>query len=181
MKVCANTRKAPVHRQGSSQRDAAACAVGAEGSKVISSGLLSSSIVPRDPRTVATGGTGAPAAARVAGKEQQDAVRVRAFVHAIGVRSGQKLQRVGGQLPEQRSETRGGTRRRLVGATGVPCEPRARRRKRQRVIQRPNGHGGPPPVGQARTDRKSTRLNSSHPSISYAVFCLKKKKTKQTQ
>src|SRR5438876_1912013 len=29
------------------------------------------------------------------------------------------------------------------------------------------------------SDRKSTRLNSSHPSISYAVFCLKKKK-KQT-
>src|SRR5438876_7571120 len=28
----------------------------------------------------------------------------------------------------------------------------------------------------AREDRKSTRLNSSHPSISYAVFCLKKKK-----
>src|SRR5690348_18168006 len=27
-----------------------------------------------------------------------------------------------------------------------------------------------------RQDRKSTRLNSSHPSISYAVFCLKKKK-----
>src|SRR5699024_8505794 len=29
-------------------------------------------------------------------------------------------------------------------------------------------------------DRKSTRLNSSHVSISYAVFCLKKKKTKCT-
>src|SRR5699024_12012879 len=29
-------------------------------------------------------------------------------------------------------------------------------------------------------DRKSTRLNSSHVSISYAVFCLKKKKKKQT-
>src|SRR5438128_4276407 len=28
-------------------------------------------------------------------------------------------------------------------------------------------------------DRKSTRLNSSHGSISYAVFCLKKKKTKK--
>src|SRR5689334_23460147 len=28
-------------------------------------------------------------------------------------------------------------------------------------------------------DRKSTRLNSSHSSISYAVFCLKKKKQKQ--
>src|SRR5438876_5411542 len=31
------------------------------------------------------------------------------------------------------------------------------------------------------TDRKSTRLNSSHPSISYAVFCLKKKKNKKTK
>ena len=31
------------------------------------------------------------------------------------------------------------------------------------------------PVG----DRKSTRLNSSHANISYAVFCLKKKNTKQ--
>src|SRR5207249_7106089 len=30
----------------------------------------------------------------------------------------------------------------------------------------------------AKRDRKSTRLNSSHVSISYAVFCLKKKKTK---
>src|SRR2546430_9517737 len=29
---------------------------------------------------------------------------------------------------------------------------------------------------EARTDRKSTRLNSSHSQISYAVFCLKKKK-----
>src|SRR5688572_32064222 len=32
-------------------------------------------------------------------------------------------------------------------------------------------------LGQ-RVDRKSTRLNSSHSQISYAVFCLKKKKTK---
>src|SRR3712207_8848880 len=30
-------------------------------------------------------------------------------------------------------------------------------------------------------DRKSTRLNSSHANISYAVFCLKKKKTTQRQ
>src|SRR3712207_8301588 len=30
-------------------------------------------------------------------------------------------------------------------------------------------------------DRKSTRLNSSHANISYAVFCLKKKKTKYTK
>src|SRR2546429_4375401 len=32
------------------------------------------------------------------------------------------------------------------------------------------------PQGQSRKDRKSTRLNSSHGYISYAVFCLKKKK-----
>src|SRR2546430_12467048 len=35
---------------------------------------------------------------------------------------------------------------------------------------RPRQFGGPPPK-----DRKSTRLNSSHSQISYAVFCLKKK------
>src|SRR2546430_15889773 len=52
-------------------------------------------------------------------------------------------------------------------------------------ISRPGG-----PVGQHRrdhpedggraADRKSTRLNSSHSQISYAVFCLKKKKKKPT-
>src|SRR3989442_7592724 len=35
----------------------------------------------------------------------------------------------------------------------------------------------PPGVGPAQGDRKSTRLNSSHVRISYAVFCLKKKKS----
>src|SRR4051794_19545744 len=35
-----------------------------------------------------------------------------------------------------------------------------------------------PRAGRHPLDRKSTRLNSSHPSISYAVFCLKKKNTK---
>src|SRR2546430_13186334 len=33
------------------------------------------------------------------------------------------------------------------------------------------------PMSDAALDRKSTRLNSSHSQISYAVFCLKKKKT----
>src|SRR6266487_1401158 len=33
--------------------------------------------------------------------------------------------------------------------------------------------------GRPGRDRKSTRLNSSHPSISYAVFCLKKKNKSQ--
>src|SRR5690625_315427 len=34
---------------------------------------------------------------------------------------------------------------------------------------------------QVREDRKSTRLNSSHVAISYAVFCLKKKKTRTNE
>src|SRR3712207_8320636 len=36
-------------------------------------------------------------------------------------------------------------------------------------------------VRRARRDRKSTRLNSSHANISYAVFCLKKKKRKNSK
>src|SRR5207249_7704724 len=50
-------------------------------------------------------------------------------------------------------------------------------------IPRPVAGGGSPrrqwvilPICIATRDRKSTRLNSSHVSISYAVFCLKKKK-----
>src|SRR2546427_5050331 len=42
--------------------------------------------------------------------------------------------------------------------------------------QRRRGGGGAD--GEVRGDRKSTRLNSSHSQISYAVFCLKKKKKK---
>src|SRR5690606_39811706 len=37
------------------------------------------------------------------------------------------------------------------------------------------------PLAAATGDRKSTRLNSSHVKISYAVFCLKKKKQKQSK
>src|SRR5690242_20822893 len=39
----------------------------------------------------------------------------------------------------------------------------------------------PTPAMRRWTDRKSTRLNSSHMSISYAVFCLKKKKNKKNR
>src|SRR3712207_8542663 len=37
-----------------------------------------------------------------------------------------------------------------------------------------------PPARLVQLDRKSTRLNSSHANISYAVFCLKKKKKMST-
>src|SRR3712207_8708732 len=39
---------------------------------------------------------------------------------------------------------------------------------------------GPPLAERVPEDRKSTRLNSSHANISYAVFCLKKKKNSNT-
>src|SRR2546426_3700148 len=41
---------------------------------------------------------------------------------------------------------------------------------------RPPAHCAPPASTRMARDRKSTRLNSSHLVISYAVFCLKKKK-----
>src|SRR2546430_3601845 len=48
------------------------------------------------------------------------------------------------------------------------------------VVCNYRGNGGEKPQGGRhqclREDRKSTRLNSSHSQISYAVFCLKKKK-----
>src|SRR2546427_5017625 len=40
----------------------------------------------------------------------------------------------------------------------------------------PAAHAGVPALEVGKVDRKSTRLNSSHSQISYAVFCLKKKK-----
>src|SRR2546429_4568574 len=46
---------------------------------------------------------------------------------------------------------------------------------RRPVRARPPTHAGTPSVA----DRKSTRLNSSHGYISYAVFCLKKKKRRE--
>src|SRR2546421_4761039 len=60
-------------------------------------------------------------------------------------------------------------------AAAVPDEPRGR--GGQSPDRRLVGARGP---GGARgADRKSTRLNSSHDQISYAVFCLKKKKKKE--
>src|SRR5690348_18216469 len=60
----------------------------------------------------------------------------------------------------------------------VVARPQIVRAARNRATRKRDLQGAAG-VGQKR-DRKSTRLNSSHPSISYAVFCLKKKKKKNT-
>src|SRR5437870_9504914 len=65
--------------------------------------------------------------------------------------------------------------RRLRGATLFPYTTLFRSREagpHPRPARRPGQGGG---RGPACRDRKSTRLNSSHVAISYAVFCLKKK------
>src|SRR5258708_11409072 len=53
--------------------------------------------------------------------------------------------------------------------------------KHERLFQKTQDAAryGPPFVFWNKRDRKSTRLNSSHQIISYAVFCLKKKKKMQ--
>src|SRR5436305_7858528 len=53
-------------------------------------------------------------------------------------------------------------------------DPRLRQHVDGPRLQDLEQHPGARP-GQGRADRKSTRLNSSHVRISYAVFCLKKK------
>src|SRR5947207_5651967 len=55
---------------------------------------------------------------------------------------------------------------------GRSARPRARARRPTRPLRERRS--------RAARDRKSTRLNSSHTVISYAVFCLKKKKQKKT-
>src|SRR3712207_8506059 len=53
---------------------------------------------------------------------------------------------------------------------------RSSRTARATLRPQPAPHSTAPHLGRT-ADRKSTRLNSSHANISYAVFCLKKKKT----
>src|SRR5258707_11986775 len=45
----------------------------------------------------------------------------------------------------------------------------------QHLLRAQSGGAARAQLGVPRSDRKSTRLNSSHANISYAVFCLKKK------
>src|SRR5690606_41663995 len=68
---------------------------------------------------------------------------------------------------------------RLVPRLRRPLDPGARGplRSRGRHLRRRVARVAAVLPPYARRDRKSTRLNSSHVKISYAVFCLKKKKT----
>src|SRR3712207_7764208 len=62
-----------------------------------------------------------------------------------------------------------------LGRNTVAVSPE-RRARTNRPMAWAKYSGGDALVAYTPTDRKSTRLNSSHANISYAVFCLKKKK-----
>src|SRR5206468_12134594 len=65
---------------------------------------------------------------------------------------------------------------RLDGKASDRIEPDVGEEERARVLAQPWAQPG---NQEHEEDRKSTRLNSSHDQISYAVFCLKKKKKKK--
>src|SRR5207245_3678212 len=69
---------------------------------------------------------------------------------------------------------------RQIGHSGTHLSDPGMDRLAVRVLDRKNAQRNPRSLDGEDLDRKSTRLNSSHGSISYAVFCLKKKKRKQS-
>src|SRR3712207_8967027 len=69
-----------------------------------------------------------------------------------------------------------GLRYRLQDVAPFAVAPLAEEARR-RIPRHPTGHSVAPLRHERRQDRKSTRLNSSHANISYAVFCLKKKQS----
>src|SRR5690349_23382406 len=80
--------------------------------------------------------------------------------------------RIGEEVPAGRSQQPGDT-----GQSHRREHRQARGAERQ-IEQQTRGAEPVPEQAADDQDRKSTRLNSSHVEISYAVFCLKKKKKK---
>src|SRR5438552_12090949 len=75
------------------------------------------------------------------------------------------------------SPTRKRWRARHTLSGSEPPEGTRDQRRRSRVMELERARAMPELANEdSRGDRKSTRLNSSHQIISYAVFCLKKKK-----
>src|SRR5690625_6581162 len=98
-------------------------------------------------------------------------MRAEVFEQLRTAQRGQEGERQGTQGEGDREDHRERGQQIAGGRRGGHCAapvagvapPRRRRRSRYRTIS------------AATRDRKSTRLNSSHVAISYAVFCLKKK------
>src|SRR2546421_3662733 len=85
------------------------------------------------------------------------------FPYTTLFRSGLRRTRNTFQKNPQREESR----------RAKACTPTSTRREKASLFPAPRNH--------RTSDRKSTRLNSSHDQISYAVFCLKKKNKNTTK
>src|SRR5690625_6481808 len=96
-----------------------------------------------------------------------DVISLRHIKH-IARQTGAKLQDTFGHL--------------LVEVSGIrhPRHARSITRRLEKIAGMVDAYAGATGWIRLELDRKSTRLNSSHVAISYAVFCLKKKKTKKT-
>src|SRR5690606_41397987 len=90
-------------------------------------------------------------------------------LHPFPTRRSSDLRARGSRRSRTRA-ARGERRRSCRGPVGEPRSSRTEATDAERATAMPGARG---------IDRKSTRLNSSHVKISYAVFCLKKK-TKTT-
>src|SRR5947209_11498647 len=103
------------------------------------------------------------------------------FLTSPGIRGGEVCPGAPERLTGRRRLQAPFDRRRVARQVGVrvaqdvvPDEQvRITRAESDRLLHRRHGLRGPSDGNQG--DRKSTRLNSSHANISYAVFCLKKK------
>src|SRR2546422_8361851 len=93
-------------------------------------------------------------------------VRVHPFNAGLGFMVPASFMTGGGRRAARGGRTRGAGALSVTGYRGAHCSGK------QTVLQREH-------KGHRARDRKSTRLNSSHGYISYAVFCLKKKKKVQ--
>src|SRR5204862_940895 len=99
------------------------------------------------------------------------AYAARRALHSCPTRRSSDLPRARRRRPAagRRGNSRAGSRGCALRSCGFPRAPRRRRDR--------SAHPREP--AREFPDRKSTRLNSSHVEISYAVFCLKKKKKKK--
>src|SRR5258707_11900301 len=96
-------------------------------------------------------------------------------IYTLSLHDALPISRCARPAPAPRLSLRSGSARESESPPRRPLPNGAGRR-----CARGRGRKGTARSARDRRDRESTRLNSSHANISYAVFCLKKKKKKQT-